>query len=663
MTSSRGTSAPAGRARATASKSASRSVSRLATSITRTASASPASSTARSAAVSSAGVTSAPRSTGLRTSTAPGTARAQGGAQVVRRRRDDHALAVGPVGREGAHAAGVGDDAHPEPGRQRLLHEEQRGLGQLGAGAAGDHPRLVEQRVDADADGRGGGRVLPRPRAAAHHGQQRLLLGEPASGAGELERVAERLEVERARRDRLVVHPGREEVVARHVDLVAEGDEGLHAEPDVAGEVEQREAHAPRLGRDGEAAHLGHVVEEGRVEAGAVGQHALRVGADQAEAVRAGQGEQLVATLVAPVAREARRDDDRSARSVGGGVAQHVRDPVGRHRDDDEVDRTVEVGQAADGRQPVDDVGLRVHHVHGAGVRRAADRVEHAVPEAARRSAYADHGDARRVQQRPERPGGGAPLPLVGRLDRLAGGVGAQLDLHLARDRPAGGAEPGRAEDAQHPVVVAEDLRLEAADPVPPTERGEVLEEQAAQAPAAVLVGDQERDLGGAGGEQLGGRQTGDPPTHERHQGRRRGVVGSEEVVDVEPTGLPAGGEEAQPQRVHGHRLVQPEHGVAVVLAQRSDHRDGPVGEQHVRGLRAPVPGSEGRSRLVGHVPKRARAGRDVPPPRGRRRVRGEDARTASTGPSATRSALFCREDREKCPTLCVDAVESCYLL
>ena len=229
-------------------------------------------------------------------------------------------------------------------------------------------------------------------------------------------------------------------------------------------------------------------------------------------------------------------------------------------------------------------------------------------------------------------------------------------------DRPAGGAEPGRAEDAQHPVVVAEDLRLEAADPVPPAERGEVLEEQAAQAPAAVLVGDQERDLGGAGGEQLGGRQAGDPPTHERHQGRRRGVVGSEEVVDVEPTGLPAGGEEAQPQRVHGHRLVQPEHRVAVVLAQRPDHRDRPVGEQHVRGLRAPVPGGEGRSRLVGHVPNvPERAATCHRPGAGPGPGRGRAYRVQKPFCDTQRALLS--KDREKCPTLCVDAVESCYLL
>ena len=185
-----------------------------------------------------------------------GDRRAQGGAQLVGGRGDDHALEVGAVGRERAHAARVGDDAHPEPGRERLLHEQQRGLGQLGAGPAGDHPGLVEQRVDADTDGGGDGRVLTGPGPASDHGQQRLLLGEAASGAGELEGVAERLQVERAGRDPVVVHPRGQQVVAGHVDLVAQRDEGLHAEAHVAGEVEEREAHAPGLGGDRQAADL-----------------------------------------------------------------------------------------------------------------------------------------------------------------------------------------------------------------------------------------------------------------------------------------------------------------------------------------------------------------------------------------------------------------------
>ena len=329
-----------------------------------------------------------------------------------------------------------------------------------------------------------------------------------------------------------------------------------------------------------------------------------------------------MATLVAPVAREARRDDDRRPGSVGGGVAQHVRDPVGRHRDDDQVDRTVDVGQAADGRQPVDDVGLRVHHVHGAGVAaelRIASSTPCPNPPADRRTpttatlAGCSNGRSDRAAARHSR---WSAASTASRRRRCA----ARPPPRPATVRRVA-REPGRAEDAQHAVVVAEDLRLEAADPVPPAERGEVLEEQAAQAPAAVLVGDQERDLGGAGGEQLGGRQAGDPATHERHQGRRRGVVGSEEVVDVAPTGLRLGEKKRSRSVSTRHRLVQPEHGVAVVLAQRPDHRDRPVGEQHVRGLRAPVPGGEGRSRLVGHVPnvpeRAAACHRPGPPIRG----------------------------------------------
>ena len=267
--------------------------------------------------------------------------------------------------------------------------------------------------------------------------------------------------------------------------------------------------------------------------------------------MRTGDGQQLPSTLVAPGAGEAGRDHDRRAGAVRGGVAEHVGDPVGRHGDHDQVDRAVEVAEAAAGGEAVDRLRLGVDHVERPGVRRAADRFEHAVAETARGASYADDRHAGRVEQRAERPRRGAPLTPVGSLHGLAGGVRPQLDLHLARDRRAGGPEPGRAEDAQHAVVVAEDLRLEAADPVPPAEGGEVLEQQAAQAPATVLVGDQEGDLGAVGGEHLGGRQAGDPTADECDQRGRGGVVRSEEVVDVMPTGLPAGGEEAQPQRVH----------------------------------------------------------------------------------------------------------------
>ena len=274
-----------------------------------------------------------------------------------------------------------------------------------------------------------------------------------------------------------------------------------------------------------------------------------------------------------PAAGEAGRDHHCGARAVRGGVAEHVGDPVGRHGDHDQVDRAVEVAEAAAGGEAVDRLRLGVDHVERPGVGRAADRLEHAVAEAARGASYADDRHAGRVEQRAEGPRCGPPLAPVGGLHGLAGGVRTQLDLHLAGHRLAGGREPGRAEDPQHAVVVAEDLGREAADPVAPAEGGEVLQQQAAQASATVLVGDEEGDLGAVRGEQLGGRQAGDPAADDRHQRSRPGVVRSEEVVDVEPTGFPAGGEEAQPQRVHRDRLVQLEDGVAVVLVRRTGSR------------------------------------------------------------------------------------------
>ena len=81
--------------------------------------------------------------------------------------------------------------------------------------------------------------------------------------------------------------------------------------------------------------------------------------------------------------------------------------------------------------------------------------------------------------------------------------------------RRAGRRETGRAEDAEHAVVVAEDLGREAADPVAATEGGEVLQQQAAEATAPVLVGDQEGDLGA-----VGGRAPRRSPVQRRDRGR-----------------------------------------------------------------------------------------------------------------------------------------------
>ena len=260
-------------------------------------------------------------------------------------------LIVDEVHGQRAQPPGVHHDAHPQPLGQGLLREQERGLGQRRPGPAGDHPRLGQQRVDADADI--GARAVVGPQEpgagpASHDREQRLALGEATGRPGELQGVAERLEVQRGRGHPLVVHPRGEQVVARDVDPVAERDEGVDTETDVAREVQQREPHAARLGGHREPAGSRQLGQERRVEADrrVVGEGSLRVGADEPHTEAAGERQERGPVTRAP-GRDARGHDQHGARAGGRGVPHDLRDPVGRHRHDHQIDRTLrERGQA-----------------------------------------------------------------------------------------------------------------------------------------------------------------------------------------------------------------------------------------------------------------------------------------------------------------------------
>src|SRR5688572_3290163 len=79
----------------------------------------------------------------------------------------------------------------------------------------------------------------------------------------ELQCVAERLEVERGGGHPRVVTPGREQVVAGDVGLVAQRDERPDAEPHRAGHVAEHDADATGLGGDRQAAGRGDRAAEG----------------------------------------------------------------------------------------------------------------------------------------------------------------------------------------------------------------------------------------------------------------------------------------------------------------------------------------------------------------------------------------------------------------
>ena len=140
-------------------------------------------------------------------------------------------MALGGVRCQDVEPAGVADDREAVAGRQRLIGEQPRGVEQLAEGVRAHHAGLSEQGIDGGG-GRGRGRgvrgagTLPGDGAAALHGQYRLAPRQRPHRAGELARVAERLQVQRHRPGRRVVVPVRDQVVAADVGLVAERDEG-----------------------------------------------------------------------------------------------------------------------------------------------------------------------------------------------------------------------------------------------------------------------------------------------------------------------------------------------------------------------------------------------------------------------------------------------------
>src|SRR5581483_12428579 len=115
-----------------------------------------------------------------------------------------------------------------------------------------------------------------------------------------------------------VVLPVLEQVVRRDVRLVADRDERREAEPALLRLLEQGDAERAALRREGGAARREGAAGEGGVEAHARACDAEAVRPDQARAVRAHEGEQLVLAALALAADlgEAGRDDAERAHAL-----------------------------------------------------------------------------------------------------------------------------------------------------------------------------------------------------------------------------------------------------------------------------------------------------------------------------------------------------------
>ena len=189
---------------------------------------------------------------------------------------------------------------------------------------------------------------------------------------------------------------------------------------------------------------------------------------------------------------------------------------------------------------------------------------EHRVADLADVVAGPDHGHRRGRQQARDRPGLAALLPLVGDGEGVLGLLDREGQVDDAVLVGALGLVAGVLEDPHHRAVLRQHLGDEAPDAALAGGRGEVLEQDRAQAAALVGVLDQEGDLGvvGAGVPVVAADADDLVPEqdHERHP-----LV----VVDV---GEPV-------QVLVGEPLHRPEEPVVAGLVAAALHQAGqPVG-------------------------------------------------------------------------------------
>ena len=159
------------------------------------------------------------------------------------------------IGSEDPGSAAVAHDRDSAAGRKRLVHEEAGGVEQLLECVDAHHAGLAEQLVDRDVGvcqrgGVGGRTACPGQCPAALEREDRFRARDTPREAGELARVAERLEVQEDDVGVGIVLPVLEQIIAADVGLVAERHEGRHSEVQSARSRQQLDSDAARLRRE-----------------------------------------------------------------------------------------------------------------------------------------------------------------------------------------------------------------------------------------------------------------------------------------------------------------------------------------------------------------------------------------------------------------------------
>ena len=291
-----------------------------------------------------------------------------------------------------------------------------------------------------------------------------------------------------------------QKIVARHVRLVADGDEARDADLEALRVVEdgEPERSALRRHRNGSRRRRDRGKRGVQADSRVRVQQAHAVWTDQAAARQSNAFHQL-ALARAPLLStftESRADDADRANALGDARIDRVQDRRRRYHDDREIDRAWHVFDRRIGVDAVDLCGVRMNGGERTGEAGRDQVVENLRADLAALAVGADDHDRARLEKGLHRRRGGCVraerrLACHGRGHRERDRDTADTSLHGALD-----GEARVTKDIEHAAVVAKDLGGKRLDTLRPRDRREPFEELRADPVPLQGVGNSESHFG-----------------------------------------------------------------------------------------------------------------------------------------------------------------------
>ncbi len=364
----------------------------------------------------------------------------------------------------------------------------------------------------------------PAAGAAGLDGHDRLLAGDTPGDAREEARRPEALQVQQDHVGPRILRPVLQQVVARDVGLVADGDEGRDAEVQAPRAVEQRDPERAALGGEGHAA--GGRVDRGerRVEpnAGVRIDESHAVGPDHPDPRSANllqDGRLAPAALLAGLA-EPGTDDHEPLDSLREAVVDGRFDARRRDDEDREVDGAGNVCDASVAAPAPDARRRGVDRIHLSAEARRDQVVEDLEADLARVPRRPHDGHRSRLEQLLHRGGGGARGSFSGAFLEGARDLEGDRDANDALVDALFDGEAAVSEDVQHSPVLRMHVGDESRDAAGASDLGEALEQARPDALSLDGVLDGEGHLRGF--RDAGDRGRSSPPPRSGHATRPR---------------------------------------------------------------------------------------------------------------------------------------------